>query len=477
MLHNNKMFYTEHSPQSDTEDDEEAYYYEKNHLANFITPRESSAEELHYSEPWFHGKLGSNSGEPNRSRLMAQRLLRRYSHLGDGTFLVRESGTFVGDYTLSFWAHNKDNHVRIQTKKNDSGNIRYQLINSIDFDSLFSLITYYHNHPLRAQDFEICLNRPVPQPKAHESYDWYHPNCTKLQAEELLSKIKFDGAFLVRPSEQEENGYSITFRAGGQIKHCRITQEGRLFLVGNSKFESLVALVKHYEKNILYSKVKLSFVVNEDSLNRLGLNPISGNVCDSTVTSNSTSANYIDSSSFDANNGASASPTISVKAIFDYQASRNDELSFPKHAIITNVIKHDKNWWRGDYGGKIRYWFPSNYVQELTLSNENSDVESNGPFGSLQKGSIEIVNSSVILLGGPQNKFRIVSPDSPFQIDISAPSEEELHDWVTKIRETSESANEKIRQEKKIERDFKIAKEFSSLIVYCRAVPFSNNCK
>ena len=53
-------------------------------------------DELHYGEKWFHGKLSGGRAE-------AEDLLRSYSHLGDGTFLVRESETFVGDYTLSFW--------------------------------------------------------------------------------------------------------------------------------------------------------------------------------------------------------------------------------------------------------------------------------------------------------------------------------------------------------------------------------------
>ena len=36
--------------------------------------------------------------------------------------------------------------------------------------------------------------------------------------------------------------------------------------------------------------------------------------------------------------------TVSVKALYDYVANREDELSFCKHAIITNVIKHDGGW-------------------------------------------------------------------------------------------------------------------------------------
>ena len=51
---------------------------------------------MHFSEKWFHGKRVG-------SREVAEKLLQEYSFLGDGTFLVRESYTFVGDYSLSFW--------------------------------------------------------------------------------------------------------------------------------------------------------------------------------------------------------------------------------------------------------------------------------------------------------------------------------------------------------------------------------------
>lgn len=48
--------------------------------------------ELHYSEKWFHG--ASNRGT-------TEKLLREYQGR-DGSFLVRDSGTFIGNYSLSF---------------------------------------------------------------------------------------------------------------------------------------------------------------------------------------------------------------------------------------------------------------------------------------------------------------------------------------------------------------------------------------
>lgn len=62
----------------------------------------SNSTELHSTEKWFHGKLGAGRD----GRHIAERLLTEYcieTGAPDGSFLVRESETFVGDYTLSFW--------------------------------------------------------------------------------------------------------------------------------------------------------------------------------------------------------------------------------------------------------------------------------------------------------------------------------------------------------------------------------------
>lgn len=67
-----------------------------------------------------------------------------------------------------------------------------------------------------------------------------------------------------------ENGDNHVLRAENKIKHCRIKQEGRLFLIGTAQFESLVELVSYYEKHPLYRKVKLKYPVNEDVIRRIG---------------------------------------------------------------------------------------------------------------------------------------------------------------------------------------------------------------
>ena len=59
-------------------------------------------------------------------------------------------------------------------------------------------------------------------------------------------------------------------RAEGKIKHCRIKQEGRLFIIGTASFESLVDLVSYYERNSLYRKMKLRYPANQRLVDKIG---------------------------------------------------------------------------------------------------------------------------------------------------------------------------------------------------------------
>ncbi|KAG0647874.1 Drebrin B [Hyphodiscus hymeniophilus] len=63
---------------------------------------------------------------------------------------------------------------------------------------------------------------------------------------------------------------------------------------------------------------------------------------------------------------APAAPTTSsgptAKALYDYEAAEDNELSFPEEATVTGLEFPDEDWWFGHYGGKSGL-FPSNYVQ------------------------------------------------------------------------------------------------------------------
>ena len=274
-----------------------------------------------------------------------------------------------------------------------------------------------------------------------------------------------DGAFLVRPSDKGPNAFVISFKANKKFKHCRIKVEGRLYVVGNMEFESLIELVNFYMKHPLYKKVKLSYPIPRDMLNRIGTMSISDD-CGA--------YSYMDPSIMQ--------EKITVKAMYDYKAQRDDELSFCKHAIIINVDKKaNLLWWTGDYGGKRQHYFPANYVVEINTS-EGSGEDSGSDslmLGSLQKGSLDVHGAVVELAYGnhPELDYllRIQNPSMPNFFEVACQTKETALEWMAAIKEAAQNASVLEDERRRMERNSRVAKEMSDLIIYCRSVPFKNS--
>ncbi|XP_072259304.1 1-phosphatidylinositol 4,5-bisphosphate phosphodiesterase gamma-1 [Pyxicephalus adspersus] len=432
-----------------------------------LTEPTSNSSELHSTEKWFHGKLGAGRD----GRHIAERLLTDYcleTGAPDGSFLVRESETFVGDYTLSFWRNGKVQHCRIHSRQ-EAGSPKFFLTDNLVFESLYALITHYQQMPLRCNEFEMRLTEPVPQTNAHESKEWYHANLTRAQAEHMLMRVPRDGAFLVR-KRSEPNSYAISFRAEGKIKHCRVQQEGQSVVLGSSEFDSLVDLISYYEKHPLYRKMKLRYPINEETLDKIGTaEPDYGALYEGR------------SPGFYVEPNPMPAIKCSVKALFDYKAQREDELTFTKNAVIQNVEKQEGGWWRGDYGGKKQMWFPSNYVEEIfnppEPEPENSHLDENSPLGDLLGGVLDVPSCQIAIRHeGLYNRPYVFSINVPsvtrYPLDVAADSLEDMNDWVRKIREAAQTADARLIEGKIMERRKKIALELSELVIYCRPVPF-----
>uniref|UniRef100_A0A8C7EI08 1-phosphatidylinositol 4,5-bisphosphate phosphodiesterase gamma n=1 Tax=Nothoprocta perdicaria TaxID=30464 RepID=A0A8C7EI08_NOTPE len=464
VLTSNKIYYSEETSRYQFNEDEE---------------EEFNNNELHFTEKWFHGKLGGGRD----GRQIAEKLLHEYcTETGgkDGTFLVRESETFVGDYTLSFWRSNRVQHCRIHSRQ-EAGTTKFYLTDNLVFDSLYSLICHYREVPLRCNEFEMrCSLALLPSscfmtsPSCPPCAWWYHANLTRLQAEHMLMRVPRDGAFLVR-KRSEPSSYAISFRAEGKIKHCRIQQEGRLFMLGSSaEFESLVDLVSYYEKHPLYRKMKLRYPINEETLEKMGTTELDYGALYEVRTPHF----YVE-----ANKMPMARCT--VKALYDYKAQREDELSFCKQAIIHNVDKQDGAGHQlGCRGGTREPRSPAHSC--LTLCRgprrtaEVSFAPQSHPLGtSSSKAPSDVL--IVISKDGRSSKpfvFTIHSQQMSHaaqSLDVAADTQEELSEWVAKIREATQNADARMQEGKIMERRKKIALELSELVVYCRPVPFDED--
>ncbi|XP_042600229.1 1-phosphatidylinositol 4,5-bisphosphate phosphodiesterase gamma-2-like [Cyprinus carpio] len=412
--------------------------------------------DLHQSEPWFHGRM-------SEGRQTAERLLQEYcadSGGVDGTFLVRESDTYVNDCTLSFWRSGRVQHCRIRSCL-DGGHTVYFLTENLHFPNVYALIQYYRENPLRCQDFNLRLTELVPRPDQHIREGWFYSNLSRGEAEDYLMRIPRDGAFLIRQRENSDS-YAITFRGEGMVKHCRIHKEGSMYVLGtSSEFESLLELVDYFRKKPLYRKIKLRYPVTPELVERFSSITISASLYDS--------KQYVE-----ANEIEPSLPHSTVKALYEYRAMRQDELTFQKGALIHNVTKEANGWWKGDYGGKLQHYFPSNYVEEIDSTEPSFQGDEENPLGDLCKGIVDISKCTVVR-SAKHGKPVVVTlqdkenKDMPF--DLATETTEELYEWYQVTWDiTQREGNKEFEKQKQreVESRDEVASEMSEVVVYCQ---------
>lgn len=162
--------------------------------------------------------------------------------------------------------------------------------------------------------------------------------------------------------------------------------------------------------------------------------------------------------------------------MYDYTAKQSDELSFCKHAIITNVTKSKKGWWTGDYGGKIEHFFPSNYVKEIEISSNGISEDGSHDYFA-HTDSFDIQGAVVKFDYDPLEKeisykLRVQTPQMQNYLEIGFKSYEVANEWDRAIKDVAQIASQLETQRRKKERTARVAKEMSDLIIYFRSVPF-----
>lgn len=75
--------------------------------------------------------------------------------------------------------------------------------------------------------------------------------------------------------------------------------------------------------------------------------------------------------------GTAPPGSMYVRALYDYEADDRTSLSFHEGDIIQVITQLESGWWDGVING-VRGWFPSNYCQIITSSDEYPDAGQNG---------------------------------------------------------------------------------------------------
>ncbi|CAK5034515.1 unnamed protein product [Meloidogyne enterolobii] len=412
----------------------------------------------HITEEWFHGKIDR---EEAKERLIKNKI--------NGTFLVRESNTFIGDFTLSFLFNNEVHHCRIKTNILPGGEKRYHLLDTLKKESLYELISYYMKHSLNTPNFKTYLLTPCPQPQPHLDQQWFCLNCDTQKAEELLTKFGEDGGFLIRYSKNDTDSFVLSLRVDSINWHLRLKREGRVFVVGNQIFENLCQLVEYFGKIQFFRGICLKYPVNEETVknkntkeNLNSLKEEEDNQIDGCYVELNDLKNEFQVEAIESFEEVQFIEDLMLKDYFKEGIPYNGKaLCFPLGAKITVLQKYflnkneeqkeiDKWLYLGRYNNEIG-WFPPCSVNE-----EVSDRE-------------ERPYSFKISLTQSHWKVRVYI--------VATDNEEELKEWLLICQQQSRQANDKIQQLRNRERQLRIASQLSCLVVYCQAVPFNPDFK
>ncbi|XP_055694825.1 ras GTPase-activating protein 1 [Lutzomyia longipalpis] len=245
---------------------------------------------------WYHGRL---------DRYSAEQRLRSASILG--SYLVRESDRKPGSYVLSYLGRTGINHFRITAVCGDfyiGGRQFFSLSDLVgyytscsdllkrerlvipvpppepvnDKKRIVAILPYtkmpdtdeltfqkgdiffVHNdmgdgwlwvtaHRTGEQGmiFRELVEDLDPGIDPNTVFPWFHPNCTKNEAVDMLVKAG-PGSFLVRPSDNSPGDYSLFFHINNQIQRFRIEKKGVRYLMGGRNFECLDAVINRYRK-------------------------------------------------------------------------------------------------------------------------------------------------------------------------------------------------------------------------------------
>lgn len=476
-------------------------------------------EGLHIYEPWYHGKV---KGGHKTAETMIMDFVRRPENVTggkQGTFLVRDSDSTPGEFSLSYWLDGVAKpvqHARLRKTPEHEGSRFYLVANGVEFDTLFECVNYYGIEPIISGGSEVRLLNPVPQPPEYESMEWFFTGITRAQAEERLSKVSHNGAYLVRHSSG--SGFAITFRADKRVKHCRVEQEGRMFVIGDADFPTLTELIEYLQSpaNPLLGKTYLRYIATDAFLKKsaeqgLAEESMYGGI--DMYGGGGASGELYEAPNMVAGGGSvgravpedqytvpahlrNAIEAMTVKGssnmqnrrvtLAAYTAEDAQGLSFPRGAVISNVQENDDGWSTGDYNGAIGKRFPSRLVEsiseEVERLGEEAKVDADEVLGELEQHSFSTRGLKLDLgkTSGPAGKhgFRLSNAENKF-VDVCASDPLQIPAWSDAVQKAKAAFDERDKGVAAKARKSKIAASLSDLIFYSQSVPwnsFKANC-
>ncbi|OAF67545.1 hypothetical protein A3Q56_04729, partial [Intoshia linei] len=172
----------------------------------------------------------------------------------NGSFILRNSSSVVGAYTLSLRVGSKITHFKC---KNLDLQSNQNVKNLSVYDHVMNLLEQKY---LQTTDGRT-LQLGTPMYSKMPNIRYYHGVLPKLQSENLILEYGMTGAYLLRTCKDNPGELIISYSNEGKVNHVAIVMEnGKYKLDPNDyDFDDIDQLIVHYQKNPLlhYNNLKL----------------------------------------------------------------------------------------------------------------------------------------------------------------------------------------------------------------------------
>lgn len=201
---------------------------------------QNNVPKISDSSRWFH---------PHITGKEAEKLLQAKGY--DGSFLVRESQSQPGNYTLSVRREKDFIHVKIQ----NNGDY-YDVSTGSEFASLVELVSYYteQGNPMKEVNGNLVQAKyPLYNEEAMTSDPWFHGFLDSKSAEDLLMQQGVINCFLIRERKVAPVEFVLcVLTSPDVVKNIIIQIKGDEYHIKASrvdnKFKSLSSLVDFYHQ-------------------------------------------------------------------------------------------------------------------------------------------------------------------------------------------------------------------------------------
>jgi len=154
-------------------------------------------------------------------------------------------------------------------------------------------------------------------------FTWYYGKIRRAEAEQLLLQEEHDGAFLIRDSESTAGDFSLSVKFNNQVQHFKVLRDGAgKYFLWVVKFNSLNQLVE-YHRAASVSRSQTIYLKDMLNAHEVG------------------------------------------RALFDFVAQEDNELSFSRGDLVKVTDTTDQHWWNGKIHDRVGM-FPANYIQVIT---------------------------------------------------------------------------------------------------------------